>query len=91
MLRSSGALPASAPERDQRFFRLFYPSRAKSDDPKAFKNEGVRSAGKYRLQRNAAKEEEIAAGLRRFVAGRTVLLMTHRLRAAQAADTLKKH
>jgi uncharacterized membrane protein len=51
-------LPASAPERDQKFFRLFYPSRAKSDDPKAFKNEGVRSAGKYRLLRNAAKEEE---------------------------------
>ena len=35
---------------------------------------------------DAAKEEEIAAGLRRFVAGRTVLLMTHRLRAAQVAD-----
>src|SRR5436190_1051412 len=51
-------LPASAPERDQKFFRLFYPSRAKSDDPKAFKNEGVRSAGKYRLLRNAVKEEE---------------------------------
>jgi ATP-binding cassette subfamily B protein len=35
---------------------------------------------------DAAKEEEIAAGLRRFAAGRTVLLMTHRLRAAQLAD-----
>jgi uncharacterized membrane protein len=54
----SVTLPASAPERDQKFFRLFYPSRAKTDDPKAFKNEGVRSAGKYRLQRNSAKEEE---------------------------------
>src|SRR5262249_20277142 len=29
-----------------------------SDDPKAFKNEGVRNAGKYRLQRNSPKEEE---------------------------------
>ncbi len=35
---------------------------------------------------DAAKEEEIVASLRRFVAGRTVLLMTHRLRAAQLAD-----
>ncbi|RPH52231.1 MAG: VWA domain-containing protein [Planctomycetota bacterium] len=54
----SVTLPASAPERDQKFFRLFYPSRAKSDDPKAFKNEGVRNAGKYKLLRNSAKEEE---------------------------------
>jgi uncharacterized membrane protein len=54
----SVTLPASTPERDQKFFRLFYPSRTKSDDPKAFKNEGVRNAGKYRLLRNAAKEEE---------------------------------
>ncbi|MBI3856527.1 MAG: hypothetical protein HY293_12640, partial [Planctomycetes bacterium] len=54
----SVTLPASTPERDQKFFRLFYPSRAKSDDPKAFKNEGVRNAGKYRLLRNSAKEEE---------------------------------
>lgn len=51
-------LPASTPERDQKSFRLSYPSRAKSDDPKVFKNEGVRSAGKYRLLRNSAKEEE---------------------------------
>lgn len=35
---------------------------------------------------DAAKEEELVASLRRFVAGRTVLLMTHRLRAAQLAD-----
>lgn len=35
---------------------------------------------------DAAKEEEIAANLRRAAAGRTVLLMTHRLRAARAAD-----
>ena len=54
----SVTLPASTPERDQKFFRLFYPSRSKTDDPKAFKNEGVRNAGKYRLLRNAAKEEE---------------------------------
>jgi hypothetical protein len=54
----SVTLPASTPERDQKVFRLFYPSRAKSDDPKAFKNEGVRNAGKYRLLRNSAKEEE---------------------------------
>ncbi|MBI4628275.1 MAG: ATP-binding cassette domain-containing protein, partial [Candidatus Rokubacteria bacterium] len=35
---------------------------------------------------DAAKEEEIVANLRRVAAGRTVLLMTHRLRAAQVAD-----
>jgi ATP-binding cassette subfamily B protein len=35
---------------------------------------------------DAAKEEEITANLRRAGARRTVLLMTHRLRAAQAAD-----
>jgi hypothetical protein len=54
----SVTLPASTPERDQKSFRLSYPVRAKSDDPKVFKNEGVRSAGKYRLLRSAAKEEE---------------------------------
>lgn len=54
----SVTLPASTPEREQKFFRLFYPSRTKSDDPKAFKNEGVRNAGKYRLTRNSAKDEE---------------------------------
>ncbi len=37
---------------------------------------------------DAAKEEEIVGALRRFVAGRTVLLMTHRLRAAQLADRI---
>jgi len=35
---------------------------------------------------DAAKEEEIVANLRRVAAGRTVLLTTHRLRAAQVAD-----
>jgi ATP-binding cassette subfamily B protein len=37
---------------------------------------------------DAAKEEEVAANLRRAVAGRTVLLMTHRLRAACTADRI---
>ncbi len=35
-----------------------------------------------------AKEEEIIANLRRATAGRTVLLMTHRLNAARAADRI---
>ena len=35
---------------------------------------------------DAVKEEEIVANLVREAAGRTVLLMTHRLRAARAAD-----
>jgi ATP-binding cassette subfamily B protein len=35
---------------------------------------------------DAAKEEEIVANLAREAAGRTVLLMTHRLRAARAAS-----
>jgi len=63
----SVTLPASTPERDQKFFRLFYPSRTKSDDPKAFKNEGVRNAGKYRLLRNAASSPTCRA--RRAEAG----------------------
>ena len=37
---------------------------------------------------DAAKEEEVAANLRRAVSGRTVLLMTHRLRAASTADRI---
>jgi ATP-binding cassette subfamily B protein len=37
---------------------------------------------------DAAKEEEILGHLRRAAAGRTILLMTHRLRAAQAADRI---
>jgi ATP-binding cassette subfamily B protein len=37
---------------------------------------------------DAEKEEEIVANLRQAVAGRTVLLMTHRLRAARAADRI---
>jgi ATP-binding cassette subfamily B protein len=37
---------------------------------------------------DAAKEEEIAGNLRRATGDRTVLLMTHRLRAAQTADRI---
>jgi ATP-binding cassette subfamily B protein len=37
---------------------------------------------------DTAKEEEILVNLRRAAAGRTVLLMTHRLRAAQVADRI---
>ena len=37
---------------------------------------------------DAAKEEEVAANLRRAVAGRTALMMTHRLRAACTADRI---
>jgi ATP-binding cassette, subfamily B, multidrug efflux pump len=37
---------------------------------------------------DAAKEEEILANLRRVLAGRTVLLMTHRLRAASMANRI---
>jgi len=37
---------------------------------------------------DAAKEEEILTSLRRVVSGRTVLIMTHRLRAARAADRI---
>jgi ATP-binding cassette subfamily B protein len=37
---------------------------------------------------DAAKEEEILVNLRRALAGRTVLLMTHRLRAACAAERI---
>ena len=37
---------------------------------------------------DAAKEEEILTNMRRVVSGRTVLLMTHRLRAACTADRI---
>ena len=37
---------------------------------------------------DALKEEEIIGKLRDATAGRTVLLMTHRLRAARAADRI---
>jgi len=37
---------------------------------------------------DAAKEEEISTNLRRVVSGRTVLLITHRLRAACTADRI---
>ncbi len=51
-------LPASAPEKDQKFFRLFYPARSKADDPKVLINEGLRHAGAYVLTRQAAREED---------------------------------
>lgn len=50
-------LPAQAPK-DERFFRLFYPVRAKTEDPRVLGNQGIRSAGKYKLTRAASKEEE---------------------------------
>jgi uncharacterized membrane protein len=50
-------LPTTAPK-DERIFRLFHPARQKSDDPRVLKNEGLRGAGRYRLTRSAAKEEE---------------------------------
>jgi uncharacterized membrane protein len=50
-------LPTTAPK-DDRFFRLFYPARQKSDDPRVLRNEGLRHAGRYKLTRSAAKEEE---------------------------------
>jgi len=37
---------------------------------------------------DVVKEEEIVGSVRRATAGRTVLLMTHRLRAARAADRI---
>jgi hypothetical protein len=51
-------LPATAPEREQKHFRLFYPARAKSEDPKVLRNDGLRHAGAYRLLKHAPKEEE---------------------------------
>jgi hypothetical protein len=51
-------LPANAPDKDQKFIRLFYPAKAKSNDPKKLDNEGLRHAGKYRLTKNSQKEEE---------------------------------
>ena len=47
-----------------------------------------RSAGKAFASTDAAKEEEIRINLRSALAGRTVLLMTHRLRAACAASRI---
>jgi hypothetical protein len=49
---------ATPPEKDQKFVRLWYPQRTKTDDARVLKNEGVRHAGRYRLTRQAAKEEE---------------------------------
>ena len=57
-VEGSVTLPANAPEKDQRMFRLFYPARAKSNDPKKLDNEGLRHAGKYLLTRNAQAEAD---------------------------------
>jgi hypothetical protein len=57
-LEGKVTLPASAPEKDQKMVRLFYPAKAKSTDPKKLDNEGLRHAGIYKLTRNAQKEEE---------------------------------
>ncbi len=51
-------LPANAPDKDQRFIRLFHPAKSKSNDPRKLDNEGLRNAGKYRLTRNAQKDDE---------------------------------
>jgi hypothetical protein len=51
-------LPASAPAEGETTFKVFYPQRAKANDPRILYNEGLRHAGKYRLTRSAAKEED---------------------------------
>ncbi len=51
-------LPASAPGEGEKIFRLFYPQRAKANDPRILYNEGLRHSGKYRLLRSAARDEE---------------------------------
>ena len=58
--RERGAvhLAAAPPEQDQKFFRLFYPARARSDDPKVLRNEGVEWAGAYRLTRQEPGQGE---------------------------------
>jgi hypothetical protein len=57
-VEGSVTLSATAPEKDEKFFRLYYPSRAKTNDARVLVNEGVRHAGKYRLTRQATKEDE---------------------------------
>ncbi len=60
--RGSVHLFAAPPERDQKFFRLFYPARARTNDPKILRNEGVEWAGRYRLTLKAAGDgEKVAA------------------------------
>jgi hypothetical protein len=51
-------LPATAPEQDQKFFGLFHPARARVEDPKILRNDGLRHAGAYKLLKNAPKEED---------------------------------
>ena len=50
-------LSPSAPEAEDPFFTLDYPVRAKSDDPKVLRNEGLRHAGGYRIVNPAASDE----------------------------------
>jgi uncharacterized membrane protein len=57
-VEGSVTLPANAPDKDQKFIRLFHPAKAKSNDPKKLDNEGLRNAGKYRLTRSAQKDDE---------------------------------
>ncbi len=58
--RGSVHLTASPPERDQKVFRLSYPLRARTNDPKVLRNEGVEWAGPYRLTRQVPNEGEKA-------------------------------
>ena len=51
-------LPATAPEREQKFFRLFHPAQSRIEDPKVLRNDGLRLGGAYRLLKIAAKEDE---------------------------------
>lgn len=59
--RGSVHLAASPPERDQKFFRLSYPLRSRTNDPKVLRNEGVEWAGPYRLTRQAPNKGEKTA------------------------------
>jgi uncharacterized membrane protein len=59
--RGSVHLSASPPERDQKFFRLFYPARTRTNDPRVLRNEGVEWAGAYRLTRQVPNEGEKTA------------------------------
>ncbi|HYE98584.1 MAG TPA: BatA domain-containing protein [Planctomycetota bacterium] len=54
-------LPAQAPK-EERFFDLFYPAKAKSDDPRVLRNEGLRHAGRYKLTRSAQRDDEKLVG-----------------------------
>jgi hypothetical protein len=57
-LEGTVTLPVEPPGEGERFFRLFYPARARTKDPKRLDNEGLRHAGAYHLTRGARKEGE---------------------------------